>query len=100
MSHLKKTKTHEKFSEGDDKALSYTNTGSSDSYSVYLNIAMEVPKGIDLEENAREAKKMNPIQFYKAVKNTGKWDYKQKSPAYQDFGNFNFGYVGLVTEYH
>lgn len=29
---------------------------------------------------------MGPIGFYQAVRNKGRWDYKQQSRTYQDFG--------------
>lgn len=51
----------------------------------------DIPPGVDVEQNIAEAKKMSYIQWYNAVKNGGKWDYKQKGSQYQDFGNYNYG---------
>ncbi|OZB35563.1 MAG: hypothetical protein B7X44_09490 [Halothiobacillus sp. 15-55-196] len=30
-------------------------------------------------------------QWYDAVRNGGKWDYKQQGSQYQEFGNYNYG---------
>jgi hypothetical protein len=32
--------------------------------------------------------------FYNQVRNKGPWDYKQRGPEYQNFGNFNYGATG------
>lgn len=52
-----------------------------------------VPGFVDVIRNIREAKSMSPAQFFNAVRNGGKWDFKQLWPAYQDFGNWHFGVV-------
>lgn len=35
--------------------------------------------------------------FYQKVRSHGPWDYKQKSPALQNFGNFNYGAAGFAA---
>lgn len=32
--------------------------------------------------------------FYSQVKNRGPWDFKQRGPQYENFGNFHYGAVG------
>jgi hypothetical protein len=34
-----------------------------------------IPPGINLEENLKEAQEMSPVEFYNAVKGGGKWAY-------------------------
>jgi RHS repeat-associated protein len=34
--------------------------------------------------------------FRNQVKNKGPWDYKQNSPGYEDFGNYNYGRTGAA----
>ena len=54
------------------------------------------PPGADVDANMKEAADMfpNPWAFRNAVKNKGKWDYKQLGKQYQHFGNFNYGAAG------
>lgn len=54
------------------------------------------PSFANLEVNIERAKTMSPIDFYKALKNKGEWDYKQYGKEYEDFGNFNFGATGAA----
>jgi uncharacterized protein RhaS with RHS repeats len=55
------------------------------------------PRTTELNRNMSLAKGMGPNSFYDSVKNKGRWDYKQQSRDYQDFGNFNFGATGYVV---
>ncbi|MDU0459617.1 MAG: polymorphic toxin type 44 domain-containing protein [Geobacteraceae bacterium] len=67
--------------------------------SVHADVTVFVPPGVDIIANILEAQQMSASEFYDAVRNKGKWDYKQLgknlsielSEKYQDFGNFNFG---------
>jgi uncharacterized protein RhaS with RHS repeats len=54
------------------------------------------PPGADVDANMKEAAGMwpNPFAFRDAVKNKGRWDYKQQGRQYQSFGNFNYGAAG------
>jgi hypothetical protein len=63
-----------------------------DSYSL---IPMH-PPGADVDANMTEAKSMfpNPFVFRDAVTDYGRWDYKQQSEQYENFGNFNYGAAG------
>ncbi|MDD5491994.1 MAG: polymorphic toxin type 44 domain-containing protein [bacterium] len=56
-----------------------------------------IPPGVNLNANVREARNMSPLEFYNAVKSGGKWDYKQKGRQYEDFGNYNYGLTGRAT---
>jgi len=50
-------------------------------------------------ENAKIAQKLKIYQMYKFIKMVrtgGIWDYKRLNPKYQDFGNYNFGYVSAA----
>ena len=38
----------------------------------------------------------NPFWFRNKVKDHGPWDYKQKNPEYEAFGNFNYGATGAA----
>ena len=38
-----------------------------------------------------------PQTFYDLVKNRSSWDYKHQNPAWQDFGNYNYGVTGAAT---
>ena len=49
------------------------------------------PPGVDVAANIKEASNMSYNQWYDAVRNGGKWDYKQQGAQYQEFGNYNFG---------
>ncbi|MDR6840428.1 RHS repeat-associated core domain-containing protein [Pseudoxanthomonas sacheonensis] len=72
--------------------------GRTDGASAARSGPILVPKGpanANVSSNMREASSMSDTAFYKAVKNKGRWDYKQdKSGNYQDFGNFNYGATG------
>jgi hypothetical protein len=49
----------------------------------------------DVDANMGQASgRSNPFWFYRQVRNKGPWDYKQRSPLCEDFGNFNFGAAG------
>lgn len=51
-----------------------------------------MPPGVDIKLNMRQAAShVDPRWFYDQVKNHGPWDYKQRGPTYQDFGNFHYG---------
>jgi RHS repeat-associated protein len=61
------------------------------------------PKGITSQQLSDQAKlngdeaakhKHDLSWFYGMVKNKGQWDYKQHDRAFQNFGNYNYGYVG------
>lgn len=54
------------------------------------------PSGVSVDENMEEAKEMSLFDFYNAVRNGGKWDYKQQGRGFENFGNFNFGATGKV----
>ena len=79
------------------------------------NGPVEVPPGVDLNANIREAEQHRPPMidtptqdglinqlgwFYGQVKNKGPWDYKWKEPThkrYEAFGNFNYGVPGTAA---
>lgn len=54
------------------------------------------PADADVDANMNEASGMwpNPFAFKDAVENRGRWDYKQRARAYENFGNFNYGATG------
>jgi len=50
------------------------------------------PPGVSLDENMKRAEESwDPFWFYDQVRNKGPWDYKQRDPAYEDYGNFHYG---------
>ena len=51
----------------------------------------DIPPNVNPTKNISEASSMSYRQWYNAVRNKGKWDYKQQDPKYQNFGNYNFG---------
>jgi uncharacterized protein RhaS with RHS repeats len=51
----------------------------------------DIPPHVNPRKNISEASSMPYRQWYNAVRNKGKWDYKQQDPKYQNFGNYNFG---------
>ncbi len=63
---------------------------------------MRYPENVDIRRNMRIAR--NRLQtsqgadhvdwFKQMVRNSGPWDFKQRHPVYQDFGNFHFGATG------
>jgi len=58
------------------------------------------PPGVDIDRNIQEAeRRWNPFWFRKQVRNKGPWDYKQRGPQYEDFGNFNYGATGTAFEF-
>jgi len=54
----------------------------------------DIPPGVDMQENINQAMNMSRLEFARAVKTGGVWDYKQLGDEYQDFGNYNYGVVG------
>lgn len=52
------------------------------------------PPGVSTKSNSDEASKMSAFEFRDAVKNKGKWDYKQQGSEYEPYGNFNYGVTG------
>jgi len=55
------------------------------------HVPEHIPPNIDIQVLRREASRMSILEFYKAFRGHGKWDFKQVDPKYQDFGNFLFG---------
>jgi putative RNase toxin 44 of polymorphic toxin system len=57
------------------------------------------PSNVKVTDNINQAAQHNDglagdLWFYSQVTNFGPWDYKRQDPAYDDFGNFNFGATG------
>jgi hypothetical protein len=50
------------------------------------------PSGVDVNSNIAEA--IRPFIAKNQVQNKIPWDYKQIGPAYEAFGNFNYGATG------
>ncbi|WP_459873761.1 polymorphic toxin type 44 domain-containing protein, partial [Endothiovibrio diazotrophicus] len=50
-----------------------------------------IPAGASVSQNVQDARNMSYSQWYNAVRNGGKWDYKQQGRQYEQFGNYNFG---------
>jgi hypothetical protein len=57
------------------------------------DVPANVPPGLDIVANIREAKDMSASQFVDAVKSGGKWDFKRQGKEYEEFGNWHFGVV-------
>lgn len=63
----------------------------------------QAPLGVLVDDNMSIVKKrfgrlVGPsdyLWFYKQVRNTGSWDFKQKCP-HENFGNFHYGAVGYA----
>lgn len=63
------------------------------------------PLGVSVTANAQAAANYaashTPAEslrwFYNQVRDGGPWDYKQFSPNYENFGNFNYGVAGTAT---
>lgn len=66
------------------------------------------PPGVSIDGNLEIAKKKDQFfptsgsahiytWFYTQVRNKGDWDYKQRGPEYQNFGNFNYGATGTAA---
>jgi hypothetical protein len=51
------------------------------------------PPGTSLAANAAEAKRMNALQYFRAVTDDRKWNYKAHGPMYEPGGNFNAGFT-------
>jgi hypothetical protein len=51
----------------------------------------QIPPGVDMQQNIAEARRMSYREWYDAVRNGGKWDYKQRGRVYEEFGNYNYG---------
>lgn len=64
-----------------------------------LEPPQNIPSGVNMEQNVKEAEKMSSIEFYNAVKSEGKWDYKTQGKQYEEFGNYNFGMAGRAAGY-
>ncbi|KPA19169.1 type IV secretion protein Rhs, partial [Candidatus Magnetomorum sp. HK-1] len=60
------------------------------------NIPPEVNRA-KIQQNIREARRMSYLDFYKAVKSYGKWDYKRSRRQYENFGNYHFGVAGRAA---
>jgi len=59
-----------------------------------LRPSLHIPPGVDIQKNIAEAKTMSLWEFYNAVKDGGKWDYKGLGKQYENFGNYHFGVIG------
>ena len=66
------------------------------------------PPGVSIEENMRIAQSKGAYfsrggdafllsWFYSQVRNRGPWDFKQRGPQYENFGNFHYGAVGTAA---
>lgn len=69
----------------------FTITGKS------IRTPEHIPSGVNIEANIKEAERMTAIEFYNAVRNGGKWDYKQLDKKFAEFGNFHFGIVAKAA---
>ena len=58
------------------------------------NLPSHIPPGVDIQKNIEEARNMSPLEFERAVRTGGKWDYKRLGRQYEDFGNYNYGVTG------
>lgn len=56
-------------------------------------IPQQIPQGVNMAANIAEARSMTLWEFYSAVRNGGKWDYKQRGKRFEEFGNWHFGVV-------
>ncbi|GAA5526198.1 hypothetical protein Maes01_02797 [Microbulbifer aestuariivivens] len=56
-----------------------------------------IPPGVNIQQNIAEASNMSPFEFYDAVRNGGRWDYKQQGSQYEAFGNYNYGLTGRAA---
>lgn len=57
------------------------------------------PRGVGVAANMEIAPQRSPFWFYKTVQNKGPWDYKQRGPQYEAFGNFNYGATGRAARF-
>ena len=55
------------------------------------------PMREDVDWNIEDAQDDSYLEWYKKVRNSGQWDYKQRNPAYEGFGNFNYGATGRAV---
>lgn len=62
---------------------------------IYKNLPEFIPQDASIYKNMEEAKNKGLYDLYSAVKNKGKWDYKQLVGygLYEDFGNANYAAV-------
>lgn len=56
-----------------------------------------MPSSVSISDNVRQAQNMSSLDFYQAVRNGGKWDYKQLGSQFQEFGNYNYGVTGRAA---
>lgn len=62
------------------ETFEYDQTGQQILHSLIDNSKDKVHHyGVSMQKNILEAQKMTPFEFYDAVKNGGKWDYKQQA---------------------
>ena len=62
-----------------------------------LRPSSNIPSGVSVQSNIKEARNMSSRDFYNAVKSGGKWDYKQQGSQYENFGNYNYGATGRAA---
>lgn len=55
------------------------------------------PSGVSADSNMAAADHHSPSWFLNMVPNRHPWDYKQQSPRYEAFGNFNYGAAGRAS---
>ena len=54
------------------------------------------PDWVNMCSNGEFASTMSLLQFYMAIRSDRFWDYKRIALQYENFGNYNFGYVAAA----
>lgn len=99
------TQKHSKIldANSDNLALrdkTHTAIPNSNACDYYRNHLPEGPIGASIDGNIAEALSWNflpIISFVKAVNTHKRWDYKDKGPSYENFGNVNYGATGRAV---
>ncbi len=57
------------------------------------------PPGVSVDDNISTASGRGPFWFRRQVPKGAPWDYKQRDPVYEAFGNYNYGATGRAIPF-
>jgi Bacterial toxin 44 len=83
------------------RLASQLNGSEGNTVDIECMLPREIPAGYDLKSVIDAASKMNIVDFYRAVRSGGVFDFKhgKGNSVYENFGNFNAGIAAKVNSW-